>query len=99
MLDSAATHSTVKSKTNLTNLTNCNVKDRLFTLTNAGSIEFNSRGSLNFLPLKPHYNTNSVANILAFHEVNGIDDAFIRYSGDKEDAFYVIFKSGRMMKF
>ena len=64
LLDSAATHSTVKSKTNLTNLTNCNVKDRLFTLTNAGSIEFNSRGSLNFLPLKPHYNINSVANIL-----------------------------------
>ena len=28
-----------------------------------------------------------------------IDGVFIHYLGDEEDAFYVIFQSGRMMKF
>ena len=99
LLEPAATHSTVKSKDRLTNLTTCNDKDSLFTLTNAGSITFNSRGNLDFLPLHPHYNANSVANILALHEVNDIDGAYVRFIGDKEDAFYVIFQSGRLMKF
>ena len=54
LLSSAAIHSTVKNKDRLTNITNCSLKDRLITLTNAGSIEFNLRGKLDFLPLNPH---------------------------------------------
>ena len=63
LLDLAATNSTVKSKSRLTNLTNCSLKDSLFTLMNAGSIEFKFRGTLDFLPIRPHFNENSVANI------------------------------------
>ena len=99
LMDSAVTHSAVKSKDKIISLTNYNDKDSLFTLTNAGSITFNSRGNLDFLPLRPHYNANSVANILALHEVNAIDGPYVRFMGDKEDAFYVIFQSGRLMKF
>ena len=99
LLDSAATHSTVKSTSNLTNLTSCNYKDSLFTLTNAGSLTFNFRGDLNFLPLRPHCNTDSMANILALHEVNALDGCYVRFMGDREDAFYVFFKCGRIIKF
>ena len=77
LLDSAATHSTVKSKEDLTNLTYCNKEDYLHTLTNAGWIEFRQRGELSFLPIKPHYNENSTANILALHELISKKDAYV----------------------
>ena len=44
-------------------------------------------------------NTKSVANILAFHELNAIKSAHVQYNGSKEDAFFLIFDSGRIVKF
>ena len=99
LLDSAATHSTVKSKEDLTNLTYCNKEDYLHTITNAGCIEFRQRGELTFLPIKPHYNEKSTANILALHELNSREDAYVVYKEDEEDEFYMMFKNGRMVKF
>ena len=78
LLDCAAINSTVTNIGNLTNLRSFFIQDSLFTLNNnVGRMEFRNRGDLDFLPLSPHYNVNSVANILAFHEVNGIPGAKI----------------------
>ena len=93
LLDSAATHS------RLTNLKTYKNKYSLCTLTNVGSIEFNCRGNLDFLPISPRYNPDSVANILALNEVNNIDGSYVWCMGNKEDAFYVIFKIICMMNF
>ena len=40
-----------------------------------------------------------MVNILALHEVNALPGVHVQYSGYKEDAFYVIFHTGRVMKF
>ena len=100
LIDCAATHSTVTFIGNLTNKRVCSKQDCLYTLNNnTGQMIFSERGDLDFLPLSPHYNTESVANILAFHELNGMEGARIKFDGDKEDAFFLVFDSGRIVKF
>jgi hypothetical protein len=99
LIDCAASHSTVSSLGNIKNLTNCLTQDILYTITNSGNISFEERGDLDFLPLKPYVNTKSVANILAFHELNALPGAHIKFDGSKEDAFFLVFDSGRVVKF
>ena len=99
MIDCAASHSTVSSLDHILNRTKVLEKDVLFTVTNSGNISFKERGDLNFLPIKPYVNTKSVANILAFHELNSIQNAHVQYDGSKEDAFFLVFNSGRIVKF
>jgi len=64
-----------------------------------GNISFEERGDLDFLPIRPHINTESVANILAFHELNGLKGAHIKFDRLKEDAFFLVFDTGRVVKF
>ena len=99
LIDCAASYSTVSSIDNVNNLTKVLQQDVLFTITNAGSIIFDEQGDLNFLPIRPYINTESVANILAFHELNGLKDAHIKFDGLKEDPFFLIFDPGRIVKF
>ena len=99
LIDCAALHSTVSSVGNIKNLTKCLTQDILYTITNSGDISFEQRGDLDFLPLKPYVNTKSVANILAFHELNALPDAHIKFDGSKEDAFFLMFDSSRVVKF
>ena len=44
-------------------------------------------------------NTKSVANILAFHELNSIKNAHVQFDRSKEDAFFLVFNSVRIVKF
>ena len=71
----------------------------MHTITNAGTIRFNMIGELDFIPIKAYVNTNSMANILSLNESNALPGAYVKYNGDIGDAFYVIFKTGRVMQF
>ena len=81
LIDCAVSHFTVNSLGNIINLTNSN------------DIGFDKKGDLDFLPLKPYVNTNSVANILVFHERIALPEAHIKYDGSKEDAIFWYLKA------
>ena len=100
LLDCGANHSTVNNRQYVTNLITCNKDDVLCTITNTGStIDYDKCGRLSFLPLKVYVNEESMANILAFHAVNKIKDAHLYFNGSEEDAMFLVFKVGRVVKF
>ena len=99
LLDSATTHTTVNNLNNITNMKHCNKQDILHTQTNSGFINFNMKGNLDFIPIYAHYNKDSAANILAFHRLNAIPNAYMFYDGSKEDVFHLKYYDGREILF
>ena len=72
----------------------------MFAKTNGGTSRFDYIAKMNILPLTCHYNPQTIATILAFHEVVDLDGIEVKFDSEKDNAFYVIHtNSGRVMKF
>ena len=100
LLDTCASHSSTNLRSTCRSIRKCLNDEILYAETNGGSTIFDQVGELNLLPLQCYYNENTLATILAFHEVVALDDVEIKYDSTQENAFFLFFKSvDRIMKF
>ena len=98
-IDTAASHPTTKDSNNATNRKSLSSSDFLYAICNAGNIIFDCTHVLDFIPLTAYHNPQSVANVLAAHEIDKIPGAHVFHDGSKDPHDYVIFEEGRVMKF
>ena len=66
---------------------------------NGGLISFDKKSTLKLLPMKFHFNKNSMATILSFKEVTDIPGVRITTDTEKERAMTVYLGNGRTLKF
>jgi len=100
ILDTGSTHNTVKDMTHLTNVTNLNKKDVLFMESTTGDfLEYNRKGIHSVFNVETFYNKNTVANILGFHTLNALPNAYMYYDGRVADCFRLVYDDGREVHF
>ena len=68
-------------------------------LTNGGSVTYKEVADCKLLPLKVHFNKDSLANVLSFKQVSELPGVKITTDTSKEDALTVHLKDGKEMKF
>ena len=68
-------------------------------ITNEGSVIYKEVADSKGLPLKAHFNKDSLANVLSFKQVLEFSGVKITVDTSKEDAFSVHLKDGMEMKF
>ena len=80
ILKTGSTHNTVKDKSHLTHVTNFSKKDILFMESTTGDLlEYNQKGIHSVFNVETFYSNNTAANILAFHTLNALSNAYIRH--------------------
>ena len=99
LLDSCSTDTVFKNPDLVTNIRTGTTDEELRMLTNGGSVTYKEVADCKLLPLKVHFNKNSMANVLSFKQVSEIPGAKITTDTSKEDAFTVHLKDGKEMKF
>ena len=100
LLDTCASHSSTNSSSTCRSMRKCTAEETLIAETNGGSAKFEHMGMLKLLPIPCYYNPDTLATILAFHEVVALDDVEVKYDSEQENAFFVLSKSSeRVMKF
>ena len=60
---------------------------------------FNQQVDLDFLPLTVHHNPYSVANVFSCHDLDSIPGAYVYHNGKVDQDFYLIFDTGRVIRF
>ena len=99
-LDTGASDSTTFTDKNATNLMSCLVKDYLNASTNAGDRILKQKQDMSCLPLNVYYDPDSMANVLAAHEIEALDGYHIYHDGRFDEYYYVINdKINRVMRF
>ena len=98
-LDTAASHSTNSNTKHGTNLKHCLPQDILYATCNSGNMIFNQQVDLGFLHLTVHHNPYSVANVLSCYDLDAIPGAYVYHNGKVDLNFYLIFDSGRVIRF
>ena len=88
LLDTCETNSVSNNTVLVTDIVVCKQHERIIVSTNGGLISFDKKSALKLLPMKVHFNKNSMANILSFKEVADIPG--VRITTDT--------KQGRAMK-
>ena len=68
-------------------------------LTNGGSVIYKEVADCKLLPLKVHFNKDSLANVLSFKQVSELPGVNITTDTSKEDTLTVHLKDGNEMKF
>ena len=100
ILDTGSTHNTVKDKTHITNLTNLFNKDILHMESTTGDfLKYRQKGTHSIFDVETFYNRNTAANILAFHTLNNLENAYMYYDGRMADCFRLIYRDGREIQF
>ena len=69
ILDTCATNSVSNNTALVKDIVSCKQRERLTVSTNGGLISFDKNSTLKLLPMKVHFNKNSMAAILSFKEV------------------------------
>ena len=100
LLDTGASHSSTNDHGTCMNIRRCRSDEVLIAKTNGGIATFDQVGKCKMLPVKMYYNPDTVATIFAFHELAALPGVSIRYDSEKENSFFLIFRSsGRVVKF
>ena len=71
------------------NIKNCLPGDGITVVTNGGSEKFQQQGTLKLLPLKVHFNDNSIANIISLSDIANMDGAKLTMDTSVECAINV----------
>ena len=72
LLDTCSTYSVTNNLDYVEDVKNCAKDEELTVFTNEGSLLFDRKGRLTFLPLSVHVNDNYLATILSLKYVNSI---------------------------
>ena len=100
LLDTGSTHSTVKDKDDITNLNNLFKNEVLRMQSSTGDfMNYGLIGKLKNFNVETFYNKNTAANILAFHTISALDDAYMVYDSRVADCFRLIYQDGREIQF
>ena len=100
LLDTGSTHNTVKDKVDLINLTSLFKNNVLRMQSSTGNImEYNKKGWHKKFNVETFYNKNTAANILAFHTLSSLNDAYMLYDSRVADCFRLIYKNGKEIQF
>ena len=78
---------------------NCTEYKQLTVLTNVGSLIFDRKWCLTFLPLNVHVNDNYLAKVLSLKYVNNIPGVYVTMDSSIEKAMNVILRYGTVFKF
>ena len=78
LLDTCSTVSVSCNPRMISNVKPCGPGKGVTVITNGGAQTFEEEGILNFLPLKVHFNENSVANILSLSDVANLPGATLK---------------------
>ena len=62
-------------------------------------LRYHKKGTLQPFGVESYYNSNTAANILAFHSLTKLKDAFMLYDSRQGDCFRLIYKSGKELQF
>ena len=99
LLDMCATNSVSNNTALVTDIDACKQHERLTVSTDGGLISFDKKSTLKLLPMKVHFNKNSMATILSFTEVADIPGVRITTDTKQERAMTVSLGNGRTLKF
>ena len=100
ILDTGSTHTTVKDKDDLINLTNLFKNKVLNMRSSTGNIlRYHQKGTLQPFGVESYYNPDTAANILAFHSLSKLKDAYMLYDSRHGDCFRLIHKNGKELQF
>ena len=100
ILDTGSTHNTVKDKNDIINLTRLSKKDILRMHSSTGdTMDYSSKGWHKNFNVEMFYNKNTAANILAFHTLSALDEAYMVYDSRVADCFRLIYKNGKELQF
>ena len=75
LLDTCSTVSVFCNEHLLHDISNCKPGDGITVITNGGSEVFRKHGTLNLLPLKVHFNAESLANIVSLSDIANLEGA------------------------
>ena len=99
LLDTCSTHNVSCNPDVLSNIKNCTDDESLKILTNSGSLVYKKIGDCNLLPIKMHFNSKSIANVLLLGVVATIPGVRITMDSMVEKAIIVHTPDGKMLKF
>ena len=94
-----ATNSVSNNTYLVTYILACKQHERLTVSMNGGLISFDKKSTLKLLPMKVHFNKNSMATILSFKEVADIPGVRITTDTKQEIAMTVSLGNGKTFKF
>ena len=99
LLDSCSTDTVIENPDLVANIRTGSADKELRIITNKGSVIYKEVADSRGLPLKVHFNKDSLANVLSFKQVLEFSGVIITADTSKEDAFSVHLKDGMEMKF
>ena len=100
LLDTGSTHNTVNNKKDLYLLTNLFNEKVLHMRSSTGNVmKYTEKGILKPFNVEAFYNKRTAANILAFHTLCAIKDAYMVYDSRQGDCFRLVYKNGREAQF
>ena len=98
LLDTCSTVSVCCNSTLVSDIQNSAPGQGITVITNGGAQSFNQHANLKVLPLKVHYNSDSLANILSLSDVANLPGARLTMDTEIEKAIVLHF-NGQQLKF
>ena len=97
LLDTCDTNSVSNNTALVKDIVACKQHERITASKNGGLISFDKKSTLKLLPMKVHFNKNSMAKILSFKEVAYIPGVRITTDTEKEISMTVYLGNGRTL--
>ena len=99
LLDTGSTVDVSNNKNHIFDLQPCGRDNSLHILTNGGTIDFTQDAELKLLPLRVHFNSDSMATIVSLATINDLDGYYTLMDSRKEKAILVYTPYGQVLKF
>ena len=99
ILDTCYTDTVIKKLDYVEEVKNCAKHEEITVLKNGGSLIFDWKGRLKYLPLNVHVDDNSIASILSLNYVNKIPGVCVTMDTLIEKAMSMIMRDGTVLKF
>ena len=97
LLDTGSTHNTVNDSRDMTNI----FKSKVLRMTSStgSTMDYNTKGLLQPFNVDAYYNKNTAANILSFHTLAALTDAYMIYDSRIADCFRLVYQNGNEAQF
>ena len=89
LLDTCSTDNVINNENLVKNIRPCKRGEEMRMVTNGGHMDFNKEADLLMLPIKVHFNKDSIANVLSFKKLSEVPGVHITTNTRKERAFFV----------
>ena len=99
LLDTCSTDSIFKNKHLVSNIRPCSEDDILTMVSNGGVTTYDEIADLNILPIRVHFDENSIANVLSLKDVAAIPGATLTMNTKVDKAISLHLKSGATLSF